>query len=213
MYLFSRRLRLSGTRVRDAVAMAVEVTQKVNQITGQQVLLSTPVFSPGTQTLIWGTAVPDLATLEAAGDKLQVDDGFNDLVERMVPLVIPGSLDDQLRSIISGPTEPDRSAEYYAVVRTSIAAGKFADGMALGVEIAERAKAITGVPTIFAADATGLYGGVAWLTGYPNVGALERAQTALNSDKSFVEFIDKKTKGVYAENEPAPQYVLRRIPT
>jgi hypothetical protein len=213
MYLFSRRLQLNGTRLREAIGLAVEITQKVNQITGQQVLLMTPVFSPGTNSLVYGMRVPDLATLEAAGDKLQVDDGFNDLVEKIVPLTIPGSLNDQLRSIISGPTEPDPSAEYYAIVRTSIAAGKFADGMALGVEIAQRAGAITGVQTTFAADATGQYGGVAWLTAYPNIGALERAQTALNADKSFIEFLDKKTKGVYAEAEPAPQSVLRRIPT
>jgi hypothetical protein len=52
MYIFSRRLRLSGTRIREALALAVEATQKASQITGQQILLSTPVFSPETSTLV-----------------------------------------------------------------------------------------------------------------------------------------------------------------
>jgi len=212
MYLLSRRVRLSGVRVREAIAHAVEIGQRAKQITGLETTLLTPMFSPGTQTLVFGSVAPDLATLETANDKLMVDDAFNDLVDKGMQYVIPGTMEDALRVVISGPSTMDATAEYYALVRTSIAAGKLADGIELGTEIAKRAEAITGVATTFAADATGIYGGVAWISAYPDVSALERAQMALNGDTSFIEFIDKKAKGVYADDAPAAQVVFRRIP-
>jgi hypothetical protein len=213
MYLFTTRTRLAGAKFREAIAAGIEITQRVRQISGQNVRMSTPVFSPGAGTLVWGVLVPDLATLEAANDKLMVDDGFNDLVERAQQYAVPGSREDQLSVVVSGEPDPNRPAEYFNSVRTTISAGKIADGMELGTEIAQRAQAITGTPTIFIADATGHYGGVAWISAFANVGELERAQMALNNDTKFTEFIDKKAKGVYAELAPASQVVLRVIPT
>src|SRR5436190_19102365 len=76
MYLFSRRARLSPGNTREAMAWATAITEKVNQISGLPVSLFTQVFSPGVGTLVWSTFVPDLATLEAATDKLNTDDGY-----------------------------------------------------------------------------------------------------------------------------------------
>jgi hypothetical protein len=214
MYLFSRQARLSGARLRDSMAWASEVTQRVSQTTGLEVGLWTRVFSPAIGTLVWATFVPDLATLEAGSDKMMVDDGINALFERGSEFFIPGSMDDALATVISGTPDPSRPVEYVATVQATMCTGKLADGISLGVEIAQRAEKIMGVPSMFVADATGNYGGVAWLTGFADVGELDRAQTALNGDQSFIEFIDKKAKGVYNDLPgAATQLVYRRVPT
>jgi len=56
MYLFSRQARLSGARLRDSMAWATEVTQRVGQTTGLEVGLWTRVFSPATGTLVWANS-------------------------------------------------------------------------------------------------------------------------------------------------------------
>jgi hypothetical protein len=212
MYLFSRRARLSGGKFRDSMAWAVGITEKVTQTTGLQVGLWSQTFSPAVGTLVWSTFVPDLTTLEAATDKLTVDDAYNDLVDRGVEFVIPGSIDDTLAMIIHGQPDPNRHVEYVAAVRTTISGGNLARGIALGVEIAQRAEKITGLPTAFLGDSTGNYGGVTWLTAFANVAELERAEQKLNTDQSFIELIDTKAAGVYAEQPGAStQLVYRRI--
>jgi hypothetical protein len=163
MYLFSRRARLSGAKFRESIAWAINVTEKVAQTTGLQVGLWNQTFSPAVGTLAWSTFVPDLGALEAANDKLMVDDG--------------------------------------------------ARGMALGTEIAQQAEAVTGLPTLFLADATGNYGGVRWVTAFANVAELERAEMALNTNEAFVSLIDTKAKAVYRDEiGVTTQVILRRIP-
>jgi hypothetical protein len=212
MYLFSRSARLSGGKFRDSMAWATSITERVTQTTGLQVGLWNQTFSPSVGTLVWSTFVPDLATLEAANDKLMVDDAYNDLVDRGNELVIPGSIDDALGMIIHGQPDPNRHVEYVAAVRSTISAGNLAQGIALGVEIAQRAEQITGQPTAFLADSTGNYGGVEWLTAFANVAELEQAEQTLNADQSFIELIDTQAAGVYADQPGAStQLIYRRI--
>jgi hypothetical protein len=212
MYLFSRRARLSGAKFRDSMAWATSITERVTQTSGLQVGLWSQTFSPAVGTLVWSTFVPDLASLEAANDKLMVDDAYNELIERGNEYLIQGSMDDTLGMIVHGEPDPNRHVEYVAVVRSTISAGKLARGITLGVEIAQRAEQITGLPTAFLADSTGNYGGVAWLSAFANVAELERAEQTLNADQSFIELIDTQAPGVYADQPGAnTQLVYRRV--
>ena len=191
---------------------AVAAGERVTQTTGLPIGVWSQVYSPGVGTLVWATFVPDLATIEGATDKLAVDDAYNELGDRAVEFVLPGTVDDSLSVVVHGEPDPNRQIEYVASVRGTIAAGKIAKGMALGVEIAQKAEQITGVPTAFVGDATGNYGGVAWLTGFANVGALEAAEMALNTDESFIDLIDKKASEVYSAVPGATtQLIYRRI--
>ena len=70
MYLFSRRGRIDGGHTNDALAWATGITAKVNEITDLEVGLWMQSFSPEFGTIVWSTFLADLATLEAAGDKL-----------------------------------------------------------------------------------------------------------------------------------------------
>jgi hypothetical protein len=108
--------------------------------------------------------------------------------------------------------DPARQIEYVTVVRAVCATGNVARGMEAGVELAQRAEKIMSTPSLFLADVTGNYGGVAWASGYENVQALEAAQQALAGDESWAKFVDKATAGVYAE-EPSltTQTIYRRL--
>lgn len=211
MYLFSRQIQIGPGRTRDAQAWVAAMTEKVNQITGLPVGLFQQVYSPEVGTIVWSTFIPDLATLEAAGDKLNVDDAFIALSDQGVTLVTGGAT-DTLAQLISGEPDPNRQIEYATVVRAVCATGNVGRGLEVGVEIAQRAEKITGTPTLFAADVTGNYGGVAWLSGHANAQAMEAAQQALAADTSWVKFLDKEVGGVY-NNDPSvtQQRIFRRL--
>src|SRR6516162_1052863 len=101
MYLFSRRARLAPGNIRAAMTWANAVTEKANQISSLDISLFSSVFSPGVGTLVWSTFAPDLASLEAATDKLAADDGYAAILDEGSKFIQPG-IDDGLLQLIHG---------------------------------------------------------------------------------------------------------------
>lgn len=211
MYLFSRRIRFGPGNTRKSMEWALAQTESVNRITGLPVSLFMQVYSPEVGAVAWSTFVPDLATLEAAGDKLNADDGFASSVDAGSSMTVGGA-DDLLAQVIYGEPDPNRQIEYATAVQTVCATGNVGRGMEVGIELAQRAEKIMGSPTLFLANVTGNYGTVGWLSGYENVQALEAAQQALASDVEWAQFVDQKTSGVYTEDPSATtQLIYRRL--
>ena len=77
----------------------------------------------------------DIATLEAAADKLMADDGYQEMVQKGQKYLLPGSVHDRLSQFVH-PTEvdPNRHIEYVALVRSTILQGQMARGGAAGVD-------------------------------------------------------------------------------
>jgi hypothetical protein len=209
MYLFSRRARLAPGNTREATTWATSITEKVNQIIGLDTSLFAQTYSPEVGTLVWSTFVPDLGALESANDKLLVDDGYVSMVDAGAKFS-QGGVDDTLLQIITGDPDPNRQIEYATTIQTVCATGSVARGMELGVEIAQRAEKVIGLPVMFATAATGPYGAVTWITGYADVRELEAANNKLAADPKFGEFVDKNVRGVYAEDPAATESLMYR---
>jgi hypothetical protein len=211
MYLFSRRIRLGPGNTRASMEWALEQTKSVTNITGLQVSLFMQVYSPEVGAVAWSTFVPDLATLEAAGDKLNADDAFAAAVDKGSSFTVGGA-DDLLAQVVYGEPDPTREIQYVTAVQTVCANGNLGRGMELGIKLAQRAEKLIGTPTLFLANATGSYGSVGWITGHENAQALEASQQALASDEDWVTYIDKNVGGVYTD-EPShtTQLIFRRL--
>jgi hypothetical protein len=209
MYLFSRQAQLAPGNTRAAMTWATGITEKVNQITGLEVSLYSLTFSPGVGTLAWSTFVPDLPTLEAATDKLLVDEGYISLIDEGAKFG-QGGADDVLAQVIHGAPDPNRAVEYVSTVQTVCANGNVMRGIELGIEIAQRAEKAMGLPVLCITGATGAYGSVGWITGYSDVEEFEKSQAALAADTKFGEFIDKSVKGVYADSPGDTQTLIYR---
>jgi hypothetical protein len=209
MYLFSRRARLAPGNTREAMTWATSITEKVNQIASLNTSLFAQTYSPEVGTLVWSTFVPDLATLESANDKLLVDDGYVSMVDAGAKFS-QGGVDDTLLQLVSGDPDPNRQVDYATTVQSVCASGSIAKGIELGVEIAQRAEKVIGLPVMFATAATGPYGAVAWITGYADVQELETANAKLAADTKFGEFVDKSVRGVYAEDAALTESLMYR---
>src|SRR5438477_63269 len=126
MYLFSRSGRLAPGNAAAAQAWAMNVTEKVNQVTELNVSLWTRVFSPKFGTLAWTATVQDLAELEDSDAKLMVDNGFLSLVDEGARYLTDEGLDDTVISILTPLPEgaPATSPDYPNTVSAVIAPGQ-----------------------------------------------------------------------------------------
>jgi hypothetical protein len=211
MYLFSRQTRLAPGQYRASSTWALEQAERATRISGLDVGLWASVFGPGVGTIGFTAWVPDLEALEQAGDKLAVDEEFISASDQAAAFV-QGGFDDSLLQVVHGEPDPERQLQYVGGVRAVLAEGAAARGIGVGVEIAQMAERITGLPTLFCTSMTGPYGGVAWLTGYEDIAAVERASQSLVADPAWLELVDRQAAGAFAA-EPAltTQSLYRRL--
>jgi hypothetical protein len=208
-YLFSRRGRLAPGNVLDGMTWAGKITEKVNAIGEVPVSLWTTEFSPQVGTLSWTTVVEDLAQLRALDTKLMADSGYLSLVEEGARYTSEVGLDDGLVNLIHA--DPDTgTGEYASIVGATIAPGSFVRGIELGVEIAQRAKAITGRPTSFGTGQTGGYGEIGWVVLYDSVEQLQSASEALSSNVEFAQYLDEHASKAYIAGM-STQTIFRKL--
>jgi len=80
----------------------------------------------------------------------------------------------------------------------------------LGVEVAQRAKAITGRPTSFGASHSGVYGEVGWIALYDSIDQVQAAGEALAADADFAKLLDEKASKAYIAGV-STQVINRRV--
>ena len=208
MYLFSRSTRIANA---DGMAWAVEMTEHAKRVTGLDIGLWGQVWSPEFGRIAWTTFVPDLATLADAGDKMAADAAMNEEGAKGAELTT-GGMDDGLFNILHGEITPNApQAEYVTTVTAVCANGSLTKGMTTGVEIAQRAEKITGVPTMFVANVTGQYGGVGWMTGFVDTQGLEASQQAMAADEDWAKQVDKAGAVYAADPGVTTQLIHRRF--
>lgn len=191
MYLFTRSGRFGPGSVGEAMSFVSSVTEKVHQDSGLDMHAWGASLSPELGTVVWATFVDSLEQLENAQDKLAVSDSFIALAETGTKL-FAGPLQDGLAQVVTGTFDPQAPLpSYVTVARATARNGKLREALAAGVEIAETATAITGVQTGFLVDATGPFGGCRWNSGFEDIGSVERAETALMADDSWLALIDR----------------------
>jgi len=209
MYLFARSALLATGKSREAALWVGAVTEKVNQITDLNVTVWRNVFSQEINRITWVSAVDELAQLEAADDKLQADDAFVALVDSGAAFTV-GAPDDTLGQFVLQSGDASTPMEYATTVTALVSPGKFARGIELGVEIAQRAEKITGQATSFLTSVTGDYSAIEWVTSYENVRALQASGEKLAQDAGFAQFLDKEVPGVYESGLSVTQQTVYR---
>lgn len=89
-----------------------------------------------------------------------------------------------------------------------LAPGKTAEGVALGVEMAQRIKAITGRPTSFGTSVTGPFGQVGFFVLGDTVEQIQAAGEALAADAGWITLVDEKASQAFVTGE---RMITRRL--
>ena len=195
MYLYSRRARLTSPA---GAEWAARICEAGTEVGGREINLWASVYGPGYGTITWTTWHADMTALEAWGDTMNGDEGFQAIVAEGGEFV-EGGADDGLLQVISGAPDPEADNQYVSGVTAVCAGGNIERAMTAGVEIAETATKITGATTMFVRSMTGPYGGVGWLTGNRTIAEVEAGQDALAADPSWLKLVDS-TGGAFVED-------------
>jgi hypothetical protein len=189
------------------VEWAGQIAAKVQELTGQEIQLWSTVYSAGYGTISWTGWFEDLEALEKVGDTLAADPSMEKLSNAGAKFT-EGGLDDGLIQPIYG-TPSDAPIKYVGGVQAVAAAGNIERAMAAGIEIAQKAEKVTGLPSLFGRSVTGPYGLVGWLTGYESAAAMERADAALAGDSGWLKLIDS-TEGCFTTDASVTQSTIYR---
>jgi hypothetical protein len=210
MYLFVRRARLAGGQTRASMMWATEITERVNQVTDIGCSLHAQVLSADVGELVWAAMMPDLATFEAATEKLQADDFYIAEQDRAHGFMV-GPPTDSLHRLVHGELTELPPGSYATSVTAICAAGQMAAGFGVAVEIADRVTAITGTPTLLMTSETGRYGEVMWTSTHPGIQSLEASSQALADDAGFVSFIDERAHVFAPDPDVTRTAIYRRL--
>jgi hypothetical protein len=189
MYIVSRRRGINQARGRDALATAVEAGARAGEMLGMPVFVWSSLFSIEGAAVSWSARVEHLADAVAIDDTLFADDDFAGWVEENDGLFVGPNADSIWQVVHGTPTGPPK--QYLQATRAVCGNGTVSDAMALGVELAEAAAGITGVPVMFVTGVTGAYGAVGWLSGVDDLAEAEAANAALAADQDWLKLVDR----------------------
>ena len=105
---------------------------------------------------------------------------------------------------------PVRLPSTLSITISQLAPGATADGIALGVEIAQRVKAIAGRPTLFGASLTGPYGQVAWFVLADSIDEIQAGNEAIGADADWVTMMDDRASKAYV-GAVSQRFIMRRM--
>ena len=205
MYLFTRRTRITSA---DALEWATEIAGAASKVSGHDIDLWGTVYSAAYGTISWTAWFEDLPSLEAFGDKIAADPGYQSLAQQGTALT-NGMLDDGLLQLVAGEPQLDLDLQYVTGVAAVCAGGHAEQAMTAGVQIAEKATALTGSSTLFMRGVTGPYGSVGWITGHADIASIERAESAMAADPTWLSLVDS-TGDMFVEDPLITQSTMYR---
>lgn len=211
MYIFTRSLRLGPGDLRQQMAWATSVTEKVNQISEVPVLLWSAFASSQTGSLAWSASVTNMAELEALGDKLMADDGYLTLIAEGARHVQTGTLTDALAEVLHANTNLDPAHLRYVTAGTARAKpGQMAKAAEVGIRMAQKMSEVTGAPYSISAAVTGRPGTFQLASYYETIDQLEEAGRKIRTEPVLLKIFDGEASQVFAD-DVTDMVIVRRI--
>jgi hypothetical protein len=208
MYLYTRRARLAPGHGTAGVDWALTVARKARELTGQELRLWGAVWSPGVGTITWTAWVDGLEALEKIGDILEGDAAMEKLTSAGTRYIVGGYDDGLLEPVVGEP--PTDRVQYVAATAAVASRRGATQAIAAGADLARRAEAVTGRPTLFGRAVTGRGGEVQWLTGFERAEDLDAAQRSLARDDDWLALLDA-TRRRFAPAAAGGTTIYRRL--
>jgi hypothetical protein len=167
---------------------ALEAASYVADACGREVALWNVEFGAPVGSVSWTATAESLADLNATFAPLAADDAYLELLGKGAGF-LAGPPQDHLRDVLRAPADaPPPAVGAVANLITAVAAnGKLADALAWGAEISAYTESVTGLPSLFLADAFDDFGRVSWIGVAPDHAALDAATGKLNGDAGYHE--------------------------
>jgi hypothetical protein len=187
MYLFSRLATLRGN-VRQSTAWAASMSAYVDTNSDHNVSLWRADFGYPVGTVAWSAWVESQAALNAGFASLADDEGYFSLLDAGQEFLTTPAEDFLRQPLHGSPGEAPPAIGAVTTVTTAVVAGgKYDDGVAWGIEMAQLVEEVTKMPTLFLLDSYGTFGQVTWLSGAPDLASADAASNAINGNDKYMK--------------------------
>lgn len=190
MHLFTRTVTLVGSLPK-AMAYAVDIRGYVTEKLGRDIGLWSANFGAPHGTMVFSARVDGLADIADMNTTLMSDQAYLDKLEAGAEFRGAPGADSLARPLNAdfGDATPPIGAVAMATTATA-ANGHMSDAVAWGLEVAEHAGKVGGVPVIVLAAAFGEFGQLGWLSVAPDAATAQSATDAVNADEGYLKMIN-----------------------
>jgi hypothetical protein len=187
MYLFSRLATLRGNQ-RKATIWAASMNAYVDAHSNHNLSLWRADFGYPVGTVAWSAWVESQAAMNDGFAPLAEDEGYFSLLDEGQEFLTTAPEDFLRQALHGGPADtPPPIGAVTTVTTAVVAGGKYDDGMAWGVEMAQLVEEVTKMPTMFLLDSYGTFGQVTWLSGAPDLATADAAGEAINANDKYMK--------------------------
>jgi hypothetical protein len=165
-----------------AVGMRNHVSEKV----GQDVALWSAGFGAPVGAMAYAMRVDGLAGLQAMTASLATDEEYQAKLAKGRDLMA-GPAEDSMAQPIHGELGDPPPVGSFAMITTAVIGnGAYAEAIAWGVDMAQHAERVSGMPTMFLMNSFGTFGQVTWIGIGADAAAVDAAGQQLNSDADYM---------------------------
>lgn len=186
MQLFTRRVHLVGPP-RETMTYAADMCAYVAEKSGRDIALWSAMFGAPIGTMFFTVRVDGLADLQAATASFIDDDEYHDKLAAGREFMGAPAEDSISTPLYGELGDPPPVGAYAQITAATIANGKYADAFAWGAEIAGYTAGLTGLPAMFLAGQFGAFGNVTWISGAPDLAAVDSSMVTVNTDAGYME--------------------------
>ncbi len=186
MHLFSRTVHLVGPPA-ETMAYAAEMRQYAADAIGRDISLWAAMFGAPLGSMVYSMRVEGLADLQQSTAVLTADATYHEKIAAGSQYAGPPTEDNLGTPIYGSPGEQSPPVGALASVTTAVmAAGRYAEAIAWGVDVAQHVESLTGQGTMFLTNDFGPFGRVTWIGVMPDGAAADSSMAAVNGDGDYL---------------------------
>ena len=197
MYVFSRRTIAALGKQLEAVPAALSIAEKVSEISGAELNVFSARFGAPLGTIMWSRRVDSMVELQEMSDKVLADPDYLAMVGGMSGLFMTPP-EDTIGRVLSAPLEGEPT-RFWGITRAAMTAGRYAEAVEFGVEIADYMGSALGAQTVFLKANYGGFADVTWLVGMNSMDEVDKFDDWQLSDAGYQSRVEKAA-GLFVEN-------------
>lgn len=190
MYVFQRQLRVMGGAA--AIGWAMEITARVQEVSGMPVSLWLGQAGFPNGTLAWSVPTEGMGQLTEMNDRLQADDELNKSIIDHGREFVVEAMPDRLAMIIHGEIAGQAPVgSFISGVVASATPGKWGEAGAWAPKIADLYTEVTGRPVLVAATTAGAMGEYGWYVRHEDGASIDAATAAAMTSEEYAAELDR----------------------
>ncbi|HEX6660016.1 MAG TPA: hypothetical protein VF065_18120 [Ilumatobacter sp.] len=186
MQLFSRQVQLTGP-IAETSAYAADMTAHVTGLIGREVSLWSTVFGAPLGTMTYTLRVDGVADVLAIAAQVQADAEFHAKLAKGADYAVGDAQDRLFQPLNAEFGDPPPVGSIALVTSAVIANGAYDKAFAWGIDMAQHASSVAGIPTLFVAEQFGSFGSVGWIGVAADGAAIDAGTAALNADADYLK--------------------------